>query len=446
MNEKAAKNSEKDAAGGLFRQTKAAFSRSSLLTSIPALVVVFVCAALAAFFGQGRLALALMFVFLLAGASRLWAVLAARHVQVRITGAVRGMFPGEEAQLEVTVHNGKFLPLVWLELFFPLARSLCLIPQESRKPDSWEVSALEEEGASTELVGQKRCAFLLWYETARLPVRFRAERRGVYTSALWRLRTGDGFGLTQIECPLPREERRSFAVYPRLVAVRPDLFLRNLWNADTGTRGVMEDPTVIRSTRDYQSTDSLKHINWRLTARGLPLCVNVYEDILPKGVHFIFDGESFSGKTPHLAQLEDALSILASELVRLDAAQVRCGLSLCRGRGGEAVNLFAAQSATEDLLCALAAYEPAEPLRDGDGIEIVNQRPVFDEAPLLQAARGVGRFYYIAYSAGCLKSRPLLGRTLSPENTSVLTYVDAKPYGEYETVCLCSLKEENHGA
>ena len=107
---------------------------------------------------------------------------------------------------------------------------------------------------------------------------------------------------------------------------------------------------------------------------------------------------------------------------------------------------FAAESATEDLLCALAAYEPAEPLRDGDGIGILNQRPVFDEAPLLQAARGVGRFYYIAYSAGCLKSRPLLGRTLSPENTSVLTYVDGKPYGDYETVCLCSLKEENHGA
>ena len=424
----------------------AAFSRSSLLASIPALVLLLLCAVLAAFFGQKQLALVLMFVFLLTGASRLWAVLAVRHVSVTVTGAARGMFPGEETQLELTVHNGKFLPLVWLELFFPLAQNLCLTPEESRKPDDWEVNGLEEAHASTERVGEKRCSFLLWYETAHLHARWHANRRGVYSSAGWRLRTGGGFGLTQIECPLPREEARSFAVYPRLVAVRPELFLRNLWNADTGTRGVMEDPTVIRSTRDYMSTDSLKHINWRLAARGLPLSVNVYEDILPKSVHFIFDGESFSGAVPHAQELEDALSILASEMIRLDEAQVRCGLSLCRGRGGEAVNLFAVSSTTEDLLCALAAYEPAEPVRDTDGIKIVDQLPVFDAAPMIQAARSVGRFYYIAYSADCLPGRTLLTRQLDPTCASVLTYRDGKPFGEYETICLRSLKEENHGA
>lgn len=77
-------------------------------------------------------------------------------------------------------------------------------------------------------------------------------------------------------------------------------------------------------------------------------------------------------------------------------------------RGGEAVNLFAVSSTTEDLLCALAAYEPAEPVRDTDGIKIVDQLPVFDAAPMIQAARSVGRFYYIAYSADCLPGRTLL--------------------------------------
>ena len=421
-------------------------SRSSQLVSLPALAVLLLGCVLAAFFGQGRLAFVLMFVCLLAGASRLWAVLATRKVSVAISGTVRGMVPGEEARLELTVHNGKFLPLVWLELFFPLARNLCLTPEESRKPDNWEIVGLEEAGASTELVGEKRCSFLLWYETARLSVRWRANRRGVYSSAAWRLRTGDGFGLTQIECPLPPEEARQFAVYPRLVEVRPDLFLRNLWNADTGTRGVMEDPTVIRSTRDYMPIDSLRHINWRLAARGLPLSVNVYEDILPKSVHFLFDGESFSGAEPHLEEMEDALSILASELVRLEGAQVRCGLSLCRGLGGEAVNLFAASSTTEELLCALAAYEPAAPVREPERNRVMDQLPVFDAAPLVQAARGVGRFYYIAYSSACLPSRSLLNQSLDPTCASILTYRDAEPFGEYEVVCLRNLKEDGHGA
>ena len=421
----------------------ASFRRSSVLVSLPALAALLLGSVLAAFFGQERLAFVLMFVFLLAGASRIWAALAARKVSV--SGAVRGMFPGEEARLELTVRNDKFLPLVWLELFFPLAQSLCLVPEDSRKPDDWEMAGLEEMHASTQLVGEKRCSFLLWYETVRLPVRWRAGRRGVYSSAGWRLRTGDGFGLTQIDRPLPREEARRFAVYPALVEVRPDLFLRNLWNADTGARGVMEDVTVIRSTRDYQTSDSLKRINWRLAARGLPLSVNVYEDILPKSVHFIFDGESFSGAHPHPAELEDALSILASELVRLEGAQVRCGLSLSRGRGGAAVNLFAASSATEDLLCALAAYQPADPVREGEGGKIADQLPYFDTAPLIGAARGVGRFYYIAYSAACLPGRTLLTRYLDHTCASILTYQEAKPFGEYETVCLRSLKEDGHG-
>lgn len=422
------------------------FLRSSLLVSLPVLALLLLGGVLAAFFGQERLAFALLFVFLLAGASRMWAVMAARKVTVSVSGAARGMFPGEEVQLELTVRNDKFLPLVWLELFFPLSRNLCMTPEECRKPDDWEALGLEEIRASTQLVGEKRCSFLLWYETTRLSVRWRANRRGVYSSAGWRLRTGDGFGLTQIDCPLPREEARRFAVYPALVEVRPDLFLRNLWNADTGTRGVMEDVTVIRSTRDYQSSDSLKRINWRLTARGLPLSVNVYEDILPKSVHFILDGESFSGAHPHPEELEDALSILASELVRLEGAQVRCGLSLCAGLGGAAVNLFAASSATEDLLCALAAYEPARPVWDEEGKRVVDQLPNFDEAPLAGAARSVGRFYYIAYSAACLPGRTLLTRRLDHTCASILTYQSAEPFGEYETVCLRSLKEDGHGA
>ena len=418
-----------------------AVNRSSLLISVPALAVLLLCCVLAAFFGYGQLALVLMFVLLLGGFSRLWAILSARHVSVAISGAVRGMFPGEEVELELTVNNGKFLPVVWLELFFPLARSLCLTPEASRRPDDWERVVLEAEHFSTQLVGEQRCSFLLWYETTHLKLRWNANRRGVYSSAGWRLRTGDGFGLAQVERPLSGEEQRSFAVYPRLVEVRPELFLRNLWNADTGTRGVMEDPTVIRSAREYMPIDSLKRINWRLAARGLPLSVNVYEDILPKSVHFIFDGESFSGAHPHLEEMEEAMSILASELVRLEQAQVRCGLSLCRGMWGEAANLFAISSTTEELLCALAAYEPAQPVQDRDSGKIIDQLPAFDAAALCEAAKGVGRFYYIAYSADCLPGRSLLTRYLDHTCTSILTYQEAGPFGAYETVCLRSLKE-----
>ena len=427
--------------------SKPVLSRSSNLVSLPALALVLVLCVLAAFFGQGKLAAVLMFLFLLAFLSRCWATLALRRIAVSVTSQSSGVFPGDEVRFDIEVYNGKFLPLVWLELFFPLSLNLCLVPEKcTREPDEWEKSALSEEGYSTRLAGEKRFSFLLWYETVQISMTWHARQRGIYSTGGWRVRTGDGFGLTQVEQPLAEGDVRQIYIYPKLVKVRPDLFLRNLWNADTGAKGVMEDPTVIRSTRDYQTSDSLKRINWRLTARGLPLSVNVYEDILPKSVHFIFDGESFSGAHPHPVELEDALSVLASELIRLEEAQVRCGLSLSRGQGGTAVNLFAASSTTEDLLCALAAYEPAEPVRDKNSGKIVDQLPDFDAVPLVRSARGVGRFYYIAYSTACLPGRTLLTQYLDHTCASILTYQSDGPFGEYETVCLHSLKEGGHGA
>ena len=423
---------------------KLELTRSSWLVCLPAIGVCLLLCAIAAFFGQIPLAAALLFLALMALGARLWAFASAKRISIRVSSKLRGLFPGEEAGFDIEVRNDKFLPVVWLDLFCPLARNLCMVPEDCRKPDEWEMIGLEDEGASVELVGEKRFSSFLWYEMVRFTSHWTAQRRGVYSMEGWRLRTGDGFGLTQVERPILREDVCRFAVYPKLIPVSPELFLRSLWNADTGTRGVMEDPTIIRSTRDYMTSDSFKQINWRLSARGLPLTVNVYEDIMPKNVHFLFDGESFSGPPQHLEEMEEALSILASELVRLNQAQVRCGLSLCQGRGLPAHNQFGAESPFP-LLQVLAAYEPMELKWDGESNSYVPQSPIFDSAPIYEAVRRVGRFYYIVYDTGCLSDRSLL-RKLDHTRVTILTYADCPPYGEYETICLNRLKEgKNHG-
>lgn len=420
---------------------KLELTRSSVLVCLPVIGVCLLACAVAAFFGQRELAAALLFLGLMALGARLWAFASAKRISIRVSSKVRGLFPGEEADFAIEVRNDKFLPVVWLDLFCPLARNLCMVPEECRAPDEWETIGLEEEGASIELVGEKRFSSFLWYETVQFTSRWKAQRRGVYSMAGWRLRTGDGFGLTQVERPILREDVCQFAVYPKLLPVSPDSFLRSLWNADTGTRGVLEDPTIIRSTRDYMPFDSFKQINWRLSARGLPLSVNVYEEIMPRNVHFLFDGESFSGPPRHLEEMEEALSILASEVVRLNQLQVRCGLSLPQGWNCPAINQFGTESPFP-LLQALAAYEPMELKWDGESKSYVPQSPVFDVAPIYDGARRVGRFYYIVYDTDCLADRELL-RRLDHTQVTLLTYRDCPPYGEYETVCLCRLKEGN---
>ena len=349
------------------------------------------------------------------------------------------MFPGDETTVNIEVHNGKFLPVIWMEVFFPLAKNLCLIPEETRKPDNWEQVSLRDENASVELVGEKRFSFFLWYETALFSVKWTAKRRGVYSTRGWRLRTGDGFGLAQIEQPIDEKDVQQFLVYPQLIPVSPELFLRNLWTADTGFRGVIEDPTVIRSTRNYMSGDPMKQINWRLAARGLPLTVNIYEDILPKSVHFIFDGESFNGPEPHREELEESLSILASEAVRLSQEQVRCGLTLPAGSGSPARNVFAAENPVA-LLQLLAAYEWSLPIKTEETSNPIFLPSKYDETPVYDAAMRTGRFYYIAYDTAHLADCRLL-RHLGPNRVTLLTYTPCTPYASFETLCLQQLRE-----
>ena len=82
--------------------------------------------AVCAFFGQTYPAAALIFLALTAGGARLWAFASAKGISIRVSSKLRGLFPGEEAAFDIEVKNDKFLPVLWLELFCPLSRNLCI--------------------------------------------------------------------------------------------------------------------------------------------------------------------------------------------------------------------------------------------------------------------------------------------------------------------------------
>ena len=105
---------------------KLIFNRSSYLVSWPVLVVSPLLRVRAAFVDQRELAAVLIFLFLLAAVSRLWAFATVRKLSISVDSSLKGLFPGDTTALEITVRNEKFLPVVWLELFFPLSEDLCL--------------------------------------------------------------------------------------------------------------------------------------------------------------------------------------------------------------------------------------------------------------------------------------------------------------------------------
>ncbi len=395
---------------------------------------------LAAAFGLTPFAGLLLFFFVFGVLAHVWARLAARGLSLSLSIREDRLFPGQETVLSYSVVNGKLLPLVWLE-------TAHLLPENP--PAAPKDAVLETEGAFVPAQEVKRrFSMILWRQTLRWDEPWTALRRGIYRETVV-LRTGDGLGLLPKEFSLPREQCRTLAVYPAVVPVQIRLFLRNQWDAQSGAQGYAEDPTVIRATRPYQPSDSVRRINWRLAARQQPLSVNRYETILPKSAHFILDSESFNGFIPHAAELEETLSVLGSVMISLNAAHIACGLSVSQSGEMPARNLFAHMGAdTEELLFALASCRlcPLRPITDLDNPSKDRVAPpVFDVQDLFSKAHQIGRFYYAAYDLSSLAGRTLLSR-LDPSATTILTAEepDSRAHGAlgaFEVVPLSRLRK-----
>lgn len=440
------------------------------LTLIQVILLILVAAAVSA--GQLLLAMVLLGMVLLAAAGRIWARMTARKLTVRLRASKTRMFPGDEAVLTYEVKNQKALPVLWVDVIQPLAAPVCMGPvaedgqQRIRKMSSEERMVFRIGEGQEGLLFQERCSMIGSYRTAAFDTRWRALQRGVYTLENTRIYTGDGFGLTRYRLPLAAGSQRRFVVYPAIVPVDADQFMKNLWEGESGARGVMEDPSVIKLTRPYENSDSLKRINWRLLARGQGLAVNQYEVISPRAIHFIFDGESFRGHGGQV--LEDVLSILASLILRLSERGMDCGFTFPKTDTMAAVNLFVGRGeesaggylaggtgtasgggVTGDILYRMAAYQLRQPVivsgseAEASGISGEEKRylpSVFPEEELLEGGMQIGAYYYITYdkkSAAASSLLPKMNRAGIP--VEVLTYEELKKIGPAAKARGCDL-------
>lgn len=326
---------------------------SSFLVSTPALVTLG-CGMLLALRLNVPLMAGLCFFFLLLGIlCRYWSARAMQNVSIRMEYSKSRLFPGQETALRYEVENNKFLPLVWLELSQNGPEKECLVPDDAF--EAYHPPYQENPNKSTPFLRQS-FSFIGSFQTLQVDSTWRARRRGLYLIDQLVARSGDGFGLAQGNQSLPARELPTIAVYPRQVDVDLSLFLQPQWDCAAGSRGWMEDNTILKGNREYQPGDNWKYINWRMTAREQGLPVNMYETIQPRGMRFILDGESFCGK--YEAELEHTLEILASVLAGLDAAGISCSLSLSHSKRFPAMTLFTGENGTlDELLLHLAGYD-----------------------------------------------------------------------------------------
>lgn len=160
-------------------------------------------------------------------------------------------FLGETIQIDLELQNRSLLPIPWLRIedvlpiglsANPLRLALSLRPKERLR-------------LSYEIAGHKR---------------------GVYPLGPAILRSGDLFGLEE-PCET-KEPANQITIYPQILPIT-ELGLPS--RSPSGTlrskERVFQDPARVIGVRDYHPGDSLRHVNWKVSARQNRLQTRVFE-------------------------------------------------------------------------------------------------------------------------------------------------------------------------
>lgn len=161
-------------------------------------------------------------------------------------------FLGETVGVQLNWANNSRIPLPWIEFNESL-------PPEMRleQPLHQVISLGGKQSRSFEYV-------------------VRASRRGYYRIGPLRLTGGDLFGLTR---PLQAYLDAEFlTVYPRIVPLTQlGLPSRLPFGTIASQQRLFEDPARPMGVRDFRSGDSLRQINWKVSAHVRGLMVKTYE-------------------------------------------------------------------------------------------------------------------------------------------------------------------------
>lgn len=218
---------------------------------VPVLVIL---ATFAAFFNSGFVATLVYLLVAITLGARWWVTQLQQRVTYQRVYDSRILF-GETAHITLELRNGAILPVPWLVLRDRL-------PLRLGYPEPFSRAVTIPAGG-----------------TLRLHYTVRGTRRGLYPLGPLTLAFGDALGLQ--ERTVRSNVTDALIIYPRVVS------LGVLRLPSTSSQGALrspepwhEDPTRIAGVRDYQSGDSIRHINWPASARVGQLQVKKLESTM----------------------------------------------------------------------------------------------------------------------------------------------------------------------
>ncbi|MBQ9980724.1 MAG: DUF58 domain-containing protein [Oscillospiraceae bacterium] len=333
------------------KNKRRASAGSSFIASWVAIAIILILSAVSLRYSLTALGAVLSFLGVLGLVAKLWGMGAVKGLEAEFNADRNIVEIGQSVNFNYTVENRKPLPVMWLEFCVRAEKDPCLTPAFGFDKGSFEEADVERYGFRE--FYRRRLVFLMGFQALSWQTAWTARHRGVFIEDGCFLRTGDSFGLAESSAVF-ENSCAPIAVLPKIEPVILTPFLRQAWLGNTGKRGQVEDITILNSLRDYQNGDSWKRIDWRAAARQDEIKVKIFEKVTPERVHFIFDCASFAAP----ADVERALSLLASVLVALDEAGIPCGITLPARQDCGQIDMYAENGdSTESMLFELAGFE-----------------------------------------------------------------------------------------
>jgi uncharacterized protein (DUF58 family) len=220
------------------------------------------------------------------------------------------LFPGDEADLVVTLTNRKLLPLAWLSIVDPILFSVVRATRDLGEllRFSGGVEVLDNRGHA--LVNR---AAVGPFQTLERTYRVKAIARGVYNLGPACVTTGDPFGVYTKETQMGG--KTTITVYPRVYdpgAV--DFPFREAMGELIARRALYDDPTLIAGSREYRYGDPLHHIHWKATARTGEVQVRLMDPSTTAQIMIVLNVNTFQHvhQGVDLDRMEASIEVAAS--------------------------------------------------------------------------------------------------------------------------------------
>lgn len=258
---------------------------------------------------------AALLLFTVVGAAWLWSRLSLWRLTYRRHFSEIRAFRGETVDLHLEVRNRKVIPLTWLTIHDRFPPALKVLDKELQV----NLNTQQMDFNTFWMVGPLQ----------RITRHFQIEctERGFHRYGPMTIETGDGFGFfnrSRLD-----EETERIIVYPQLYSVAElNLPAKNPFGEAVAPNTLFEDPLRTVGIREWQSSDDLRRVHWKATARQQQMLSRIYEPSEEQQILIFLNVTTMErhwhGYIPELQ--ERTISVAASLAAVVDEQRLSVGL------------------------------------------------------------------------------------------------------------------------